>query len=501
MIRRSGAISGLIPRHNLANNTTGPADSCPIQASPGYPKSRAAIRHALTIDNGLPASHYVAARVPFGIIVRRHRHLQSRCEDTTIPSLRLPRVRTLESWFAYRDFRLLWFANFFAFTAQWLQLLSIGWLVKELSLGSSVGGLLVLSASAINTLPGLVVNPLTGVLGDRLDRRKLVIVVQAIACVLALCFAFLVDTDYIEPWHAYAYVLISGSCLAITQPMQQVLISNTVPRESLVNAYAINTLTVTGTRIFGPFAGGIIIASIGFFWNFALEAALYAGVIIMLIPMKTLYTSSEHQGSRANFTPIADIRDGLLHLWRQQREVLEIALLSVIPNTVLHPLWFLLPLFTVEVLQAQADMGGYLLAITGLGGLISTLCIATWGFPMKRGYLLLATAILGSLSTMLFSQCSWLWAAFTVLAIMSFFQAYFRTTAGTLVLTIVPDHFRARTMALLAYERSFLIGISILVGILADFTSASMAILAIGALGLSLSLACLATLSRVRALQ
>ena len=75
----------------------------------------------------------------------------------------------------------------------------------------------MLSASALNTLPGLVVNPLTGVLGDRLDRRKLAIVVQSIAAVLALGFAFLVDTDYIRYWHAYAYVLISGCCLAITQ--------------------------------------------------------------------------------------------------------------------------------------------------------------------------------------------------------------------------------------------------------------------------------------------
>ena len=414
-------------------------------------------------------------------------------------------MRTLDSWLAYRDFRLLWFANFCAFTGQWLQLLSIGWLVKELSVGSGAGGLLVLSASALNTLPGLVVNPLTGVLGDRLDRRKLAIVVQSIAAALALGFAFLVDTDYIRYWHAYAYVLISGCCLAITQPLQQVMISNTVPRGALTNAYAINTLTVTGTRIFGPFVGGILIASIGFFWNFALEAALYLGVVLMLIPMRTPYTSPAHgsdeaTGQRQRITPIADIRDGLRHLWRQQKEVLEIAVISVIPNTILHPLWFLLPLFTVEVLQAHADMGGYLLAITGVGGLISTLCIATWGFPFRRGRILVATCILGSLSTMLFSQCSWLWAAFIVLAVMSFFQAYFRTTAGTLVLTIVPDQYRARTMALLAYERSSLIGVSILVGLLADFTSASIAILAIGALGLSMTLVCFATLRRVRAL-
>ncbi len=424
-----------------------------------------------------------------------------RFTSTLIFGINLPRLHTLDSWLAYRDFRLLWFANFFAFTAQWLQLLSIGWLVKELSEGLAIGGLLVLSASAINTLPGLVVNPLTGVLGDRLNRRKLVIGVQSIAGLLAISFAFLVASDYIRPWHAYAYVLVSGSCLAITQPMQQVLVSNTVPRDAMINAYAINTLTITGTRIFGPFVGGILIASIGFFWNFALEAALYLGVVLMLIPMRTPYASENPAGSSARITPIADIRDGLAHLWREQREILEIALLSVIPNTVLHPLWFLLPLFTVETLQAHADMGGYLLAITGVGGLISTLCIATWGFPFRRGYILLGAAILGSLSTMLFSQCSWLWAAFTVLAVMSFFQAYFRTTAGAAVLTIVPDRFRARTMALLAYERSFLIAVSVLVGIVADFTSASLAILAIGAVGLSLSVGCLATLRRVRALR
>ena len=393
------------------------------------------------------------------------------------------------------------FANFCGFTAQWLQLLSIGWLVKQLSEGSSIGGLLVLSVSAINTLPGLLINPVTGVLGDRLDRRKLVIGVQTLSCGLALAFAFLVASEYVKPWHAYAYVLISGSCLAITQPMQQVLIANTVPRESLVNAYAINTLTVTGTRIFGRFVGGILIFTSGFFWNFALEAALYGGVVLMLIPMRIPYTSASQEGDARRITPLADIRDGIMHLWRQQREVLEIALLSVIPNTVLHPLWFLLPLFTVEVLQAHADMGGYLLAITGLGGLISTLTIATWGFPIRRGYILLGAAALGSITTMLFAYSFWLWAAFTVLAIQSFFQAYFRTSAGTLVLTIVPDRFRARTMALLAYERSFLIGVSVLIGMFADFTSASMAILAIGSLGLTLTIACAATLRRVRALR
>ena len=381
-----------------------------------------------------------------------------------------------------------------------MQLLSVGWLVKDLSEGSQIGGLLVVSVGAINTLPGLIVNPLTGVLGDRLDRRKLMMTVQAMGAALALGFAFLVDSEFIRAWHAYAYVLISGAFLAIAQPMQQVLVSNTVPREAVSNAYAINVLTVTGTRIFGPFVGGLLIFWLGYFWNFALESALYLAVVLFLMSMRLRYTTSLPEQANRRFTPVADFRDGILHLWRQQREILHMMVLSVIPNTILHPVWFLLPLFTTQVLRADVDMGGYLLAVTGIGGFVSTLVIASFGLPSRRGYVLLVTAALSSCATMAFAYSSWLPAAFLFLALMSLFQSHYRTTQGTVVLTVVPDHFRARTFSVLAYERGFLTAGSVLVGMLADATSASMAILTLGALGLAMTAMCAAALPRVRAL-
>ena len=395
----------------------------------------------------------------------------------------------------------MWCANFCANTAVWLQLLSIGWLVKDLSEGSAVGGLLVVSVGAINTLPSLAVSPLTGVLGDRLDRRKLVMTVQAGAAALALGFAFLADSELIRPWHAYAYVLISGALLAITQPMQQVLVSNTVPREAVSNAYAISVLTITGTRIFGPFMGGLLIFWLGYFWNFALESALYVGVVLFLLTIRLRYADTASNQGTQRFTPLADFREGLLYLWRQQREILQMMVVSVIPNTILHPVWFLLPLFTAQVLHADVDMGGYLLAVTGVGGFLSTLVIASFGLPRWRGYLLLLTAAGSSVATMAFSHSSWLPAAFVFLALMSLFQSHYRTTQGTVVLTVVPDRFRARTMSVVAYERGFLTVASVLVGAWADFTDASIAILTLGALGLVATAVCAVALPRVRALK
>ena len=358
----------------------------------------------------------------------------------------------------------------------------------------------MVSVGAINTLPSLLVNPLTGVLGDRLDRRKLMMTVQALGAALALGFAFLVDSEFIQAWHAYVYVLISGSFLAITQPLQQVLVANTVPWEAVSNAYAVNVLTITGTRIFGPFIGGLLIFWLGYFWNFALEAALYTAVVLFMVSMRLQYTTLATDRVDQQFSPLADFRDGILHLWRRQREVLQMMVLSFIPNTVLHPVWFLLPLFTAQVLNADADMGGYLLAITGVGGFMSTLIIASFGLPSRRGYLLLATAACSAICTMAFAYSSWLFAAFLFLALMSMFQSHYRTTQGTVVLTIVPDEFRTRTFSVLAYERGFLTVGSVLVGMLADATSASMAILSLGALGLVLTVLCTLALPRVRAL-
>jgi len=395
---------------------------------------------------------------------------------------------------------LLWCANFCANTAVWLQLLSIGWLVKDLSEGSAVGGLLVVSVGAMNSLPSLAVSPLTGVLGDWLDRRKLAMTVQAVAATLALGFAFVAASDAVRPWHAYAYVLISGALLAITQPTQQVLVSNTVPREAVSNAYAISVLTITGTRIFGPFAGGLLIFWLGYFWNFALESALYLGVVLFLLAVRLPYANTSARQGGQRFSPVADFREGILYLWRQQREILHMMLVSVIPNTILHPVWFLLPLFTVQVLHADADMGGYLLAATGVGGFISAIIIASFGLPTWKGYLLLAMAGCSSVATMAFSHSSWLPAAFVFLALMSLFQSHYRTTQGTVVLTAVPDRFRARAMSVVPYERAFLTVASVLVGAWADFTSASIAILTLGALGLAATALCAVGLPRVRAL-
>ena len=410
----------------------------------------------------------------------------------------MPRLHTLDAWLGYRDYRLLWCGNFFANSAQWLQLLTVGWLVRELSEGSAVAGLLVVTVGGINTLPGLIVGPWGGVLSDRFDRRRLVIGFQLAMFALALSFAMLVMSDRVAIWHAYLYVILAGVCHSIAQPMRQALVAATVPRNMLGNALAANVLTITGTRIFGPFIGGILIATLGFFWNFTIEAGLYLANVMMLLPMRTPY----HQpgDARARGSAISNMVEGIRYVWSGERAIFQMMLISIIPNIILHPTWFLLPVFTTDVLMRHADVGGYLLAVTGVGGFLAALFMASFGFVFDKGKVVLGTAVVSSITCLLFAFSHWMAAAFIVIAAMAFSQAVFRTSRGTLIQTLAPDRLRGRLTSLQSFDRGFLVVASLGVGSLSDATSTVTAIAIVGAVGLVLSLVCCATLGRVRRL-
>ena len=410
----------------------------------------------------------------------------------------MPRLHTLDAWLAYRNYRLLWCGNFFANSAQWLQLLTVGWLVRELSEGSTVAGLLVVTVGGINTLPGLIVGPWGGVISDRFDRRRLVISLQSIMAVLAFCFAALVLTGRVEVWHAYGYVILAGACHAMVQPMRQALIAGTVPREMLGNALATNVLTITGTRIFGPFIGGILIVTLGFFWNFTIEACLYLANIAMIFSLRTPYFQPGDARRRESF--FANLIEGMRYIWSGERAIFQLMIVSVIPNIILHPVWFLFPVFTTDVLMRNADFGGYLLAVTGIGGFLAALFMASFGFVFTKGKVVLGAAVTSAITAILFAFSHWMALAFVVIAAMAFSQAVFRTTRGTLIQTLAPDRLRGRLTSLQSLDRGFLVVASLGVGLLSDATSPATAIAIVGSLGLVLALVCAAALGRVRRL-
>ena len=399
-------------------------------------------------------------------------------------SARIPRLRTFES-FAYPDYRYLWIGNFFSNNAQWLQLLTVGWLVRGLTAGSSTSTLFVVTVGGMSLLPGLIMAPIAGTLGDRMDRRKLVIGIQVFMAAFSFLFAVMVGQQLVTVWHAYIYVFVSGVCVSISQNSRMALVANTVPRHAMAHAFATNVLTIPGTRMIGPFIGGILITTLGFFWNFTLESLLYLGTVLVFLPIKTPYARASRSNARASF--LSDLIGGFTYVWKDKRVLLYLTLLGFIPNTILQPVMFLLPVFTDEILRRGADVGGYFLAINGLGGLLMALFIASFGFILPKGRIVLWCALGSSIFILLFSYAIILPLAFLLVMLFATTQTAFRTTNGTLMQLLVSDDMRSRVTSLQRYSMGGVLVSSFAIGWFARFAGVSNALLAMGVIATALA--------------
>ena len=131
----------------------------------------------------------------------------------------------------------------------------------------------------------------------------------------ALTFGVLVATGNVNTiWHIYGYMLFSGAASAFFQPTRQSLVANTVPREDLGNALALDAMAVTSMRLVGAAVSGVLIETVDFQWNFFVEAGLYAGVALLLVPMKTPY---REDAEAPNTSPMANLKEGLSYIVRQ----------------------------------------------------------------------------------------------------------------------------------------------------------------------------------------
>lgn len=407
------------------------------------------------------------------------------------PRRRIGRIRTFSS-LRNRDYRFLWVGNTFNNGANWLQQLTVGWLVWDLShspfLVGTVGGL--------RAFPFLIVGPLAGVMADRLDRRKLVLACQAGLATSALLFALLVASGQVQVWHAFAYIIISGTAHSILQPTRAALIANTVPREDLPNAFALQSMSVTSSRFVWPAIGGILVGAYGFTINFFVESALYIVLALLIIPVRTPY---REQSSRRHASGLADMKEGMVYVWRD-RLMLQLILLSFIPNLLVQPCIHLLPVFAGEVLDRGPEIFGTLLSANGVAGFSATVVIASVGFILGKGQASLLTLVMSSVGVILLGLSHWLFLSVIAVVIIGFAGSTFRTSNNTLVQTLVPDSLRGRVQSIYHLDHGLTPLASFFIGLLAEFFTPTRAVTAVGIVSLALSLYFLLAFPRVRQL-
>ena len=366
--------------------------------------------------------------------------------------------RTFES-LTYRNYQFLWAGNLLINTADWLQILTVGWLMLRMTGGNA---LLTGTVVGIRSLPILLLGPWAGVLADRVNRRYLIACTQIGLAASAIVFAILVaSTDFssgytsdstLKPWHLFAYVIITGILHTLMRPVRQALIPNVVPKSVLRNAMALNATTRTGTRLLGPALGGVLIELLGgFSWNFFIEAGSYSCVIVLMFLMRTPYQTKSTAREESIWN---NMKEGLVYIWKN-RVILHLIVMTIIPNFVFQPLVFIMPIFVTDALGRSEGMGGLLLSVMGVGGVISTLVIASVGFQLGTGRTVILSLVVGTTSILLMAQIPWIPFTIAMFLIMGFAQTQFRVGNSTLVQSLVPDELRGRVTSVYQFDNGF----------------------------------------------
>ncbi|MBM3943028.1 MAG: MFS transporter [SAR202 cluster bacterium] len=388
--------------------------------------------------------------------------------------------KTFSSLQNNKDYRYLFTGNLFANAAQWLQLLTVGWLVLEVSGGSALHAGAVVG---LRSLPALILGPWAGVLADRWDRRKIAMLTQVGMAVAASLFAVVVATGDITVWHAYVYMAVSGIGFTIKQPVRQALIANTVKKPDMANALALNAMTVTSMRLVGPLIGGILIATAGFKWNFVFEASLYIVMVLLLLPMHTPYREA---GANRKASGWSNMVEGLRYI-AKDRVMLRLNLLNFVRAAAFGTVPLILPAYVKDALGGGTNAGTAMLTIMGVGGLTATVIIASWGFFTKKGMVGLITLTAGSACILGLGLSHWLWLSMVFITLQGFCQTHFIVSNQTLIQTLVPDSLRGRVSSVWSYEQGLTPLFVFLISLLAEYQGMGLGMTVLGASALALS--------------
>ncbi|MGC0143682.1 MULTISPECIES: MFS transporter [unclassified Pseudactinotalea] len=206
------------------------------------------------------------------------------------------------------NYRIWFIGALVANVGTWMQRVAQDWLVLAvLPEGSAIHVGIV---TGLQFLPIVFISPFAGLIADRVDRRKMLMMTQAAMGVLALALGALVLLGTAQVWHVYFFALALGVLSAFDAPARQVFVSDIVPTSSLANAVALNSASFNAARLVGPGVAGLLIAVVGTGWVFMLNALTFAATIGAMLAMKSELLQRRDRPVRAK----GQLREGLRYV-------------------------------------------------------------------------------------------------------------------------------------------------------------------------------------------
>ncbi len=413
------------------------------------------------------------------------------------PAPRQGRWRGTFAAFQIVNYRWFFLALCGNFAAMNIQMFIRGWLVFEITGSYEKLGWM----TAAGGLVGLVAAPLGGVVADRVKQKKVILQMSGIAnAMITLGIAVLIYQDKLVFEHLLISSVLQGLVMNAMMPARQAFTKDIVGLDRLTNAIALSTSGMNTARLLLPGLAGGLVAMLGggnsnidpAKWIYFLMAGLYlwSAALMTLISVSDKADADIPTGSMAE-----ELRLGFRYVL--DTPVIFMLLICNFLMVFFSLTYFMiLPGFAKDVLNAGPDRLGLLISISGVGSLLGSLYIASFG-NRKRARLLLWGAGIMGLSLLLFSLSTHYWLSVFLLTIVGFGQAARMSLSNVLIQSYVDDDYRGRVMSIYMLEMA-LLSVSIYpISLLAEFYGPQWAV-GLSAAGLIILVAILFGVPRYR---
>ena len=314
----------------------------------------------------------------------------------------------------HRNFRLLWAGMLVSFTGSMMQNAALLWHVALLAKPEHKGLALGL-VGLVRVLPVVVFSLVSGVVADAWDRRRLMLITQTTATIVACTLALLAFHGVSSLWPLYVLAALGGAASAFDLPARQALIPMLVPREHLPNAISLNTIMFQIAAVLGPAVGGLLIASTDLGWVYAANAVSFLCVIAALFAMRDVSTRAPAHPTSRNDVSWSAALEGLRFVFRSP--MIRSTMLLDFFATFFSSATALLPIFAQDVLHVGARGYGWLFAAPAAGALLaSAAMVPLIDRIQRRGPTLLWAVAFYGVATIVFGVSRSFWLTFLCLA-------------------------------------------------------------------------------------
>jgi MFS family permease len=350
-----------------------------------------------------------------------------------------PGLKNIFRSFRYRNYRLFFGGQSISLVGTWIQRIATPWLVYHLTDSVVMLGIVGFAGQ----IPTFLLASFAGVLTDRWNRYRMLIITQVLAMIQALMLAILFFTGTIQIWHIVFLSVLLGCINAFDIPVRQAFVVEMVEKkEDLGNAIALNSTMVNGARLLGPSIAGILIAVAGEGTCFLINGLSYLVVIFSLLRMRVV----PRQTNKKITHVFKELKEGFSYTFGFA-PIRTVILLLALVSLMGMPYTVLMPVISKEIFHGGSHTFGFLIGASGLGALTGAVYLASRKNVLMLGRIIPLSAGLFGLGLVAFSFSRSFTLSLALMVITGLGMMMQMASSNTILQTVVDDDKRGRVMS------------------------------------------------------